>query len=103
MASKNNKSSFDLSTDVKYNPSKWYKHFLSRYSLSKSLYNTRLVAQEYEPDINWRIPEIEPSKIYDLPMFKFRASTLIRYCSHNVPLSLSINSSIKSHSSNKMI
>ena len=50
--------------------------------------NTRLIAQEYEPDVNWRMPEIEPSKIYDLPMFKFRATTLIRYCSHNVPLSL---------------
>jgi len=34
------------------------------------------------------MPEIEPSKIYDLPMFKFCASTLIRYCSNNVPLSL---------------
>lgn len=34
------------------------------------------------------MPEIESSKVYDLPMFKFRASTLFRYCSHNVPLSL---------------
>jgi hypothetical protein len=34
------------------------------------------------------MPEIEPAKIYDLPMFKFRATTLIRYCSNNVPLSL---------------
>jgi hypothetical protein len=31
---------------------------------------------------------LEPAKIYDLPMFKFRATTLIRYCSNNVPLSL---------------
>ena len=31
---------------------------------------------------------IEPSKVYDLLMFKFKASTLFWYCSHNVPLSL---------------
>lgn len=57
-------------------------------SSSTSLYNTRLITQEYESDVNWRMPKIKPSKIYDLPMFKFRASTLFKYCSHNVPLSL---------------
>lgn len=81
-------TSYDLSYDVKYKPIKWYTHFLSNSSASKSLYNTRLITQEYEPDVNWRMPEIEPSKIYDLPMFKFKASTLFRYCSYNVPLSL---------------
>ena len=87
MASQNNTSSYDLSADVKCKPYKWYKNLLSQYSPSNSLYNTILVAQEYEPDVNWRMPEIEPSKIYDLPMFKFRSSTLIRYCSQNVSLS----------------
>ena len=86
MASQNNKSSYDFSADVKYKPSKWYKHFLSQSSSSKSIYNTRLVAQEYEPDVNWRMLEIEPSKIYDLPMFKFHASTLIRYQVSQSPL-----------------
>lgn len=81
-------TSYDLSYDVKYKPSKWYTHFLSNSSASKSLYNNRLITQEYEPDVNWRMLEIEPSKIYDLPMFKFKASTLFRYCSYNVPLSL---------------
>lgn len=81
-------TSYDLSSDVKYKPSKWYKNFLSNSSSSTSLYNTRFITQEYESDVNWRMPKIEPSKIYDLPMFKFRASTLFKYCSHNVPLSL---------------
>ena len=81
-------TSYDLSSIVSYKPSKWYKHFLSNSSESKSLYNSRLVVQGYESDVNWRMPEIEPSKVYDLPMFKFKASTLFRYCSHDVPLSL---------------
>jgi hypothetical protein len=86
----NNQSSYDLSSDAKFKKSTWLKRILSS-SSSNPLYNTRLLAQEYEPDVNWSMPEIEPSKIYDLPMFKFRATTLIRYCSINVPLSLGQN------------
>jgi hypothetical protein len=83
-------SHYDLSSDAKFKKSSWFKRILGS-SSSDPLYNTRLIAQEYEPNANWTMPEIEPSKIYDLPMFKFRATTLIRYCSTNVPLSLGQN------------
>lgn len=83
-------SSYDLSSEAKFKKSSWFKRLLSS-SSSDPLYNTRLLAQEYEPDVNWSMPEIEPSKIYDMPMLKFRATTLIRYCSVNVPLSLGQN------------
>lgn len=70
MATQKDTSSHDLSALVKYKPSKWYTKLLNK-SSSKSLYNTRLIAQEYEPNPNWHMPQIEPSEIYDLPMFKF--------------------------------
>lgn len=88
MDSQKNNSSYDLSVDVKYKPSKWYTKLLSQSASRKDIYNTRLITQEYEPDVNWRMPEIEPSKIYDLPIFKFCPTTLFRYCSSNVPISL---------------
>jgi hypothetical protein len=51
---------------------------------NKPLYNVRLLAQEYEPDPNWKMPEVPASDIYDISIFQFKATTLIRYCSVNV-------------------
>jgi hypothetical protein len=90
MDSRKPNSHYDLSSDAKFKKSSLFKRILGSSSFDP-LYNTRLIAQEYEPNANWTMPEIEPSKIYDLPMFKFRATTLIRYCSTNVPLSLGQN------------
>jgi len=87
MASQKNTSSHDLSALAKYKPSKWYKRLLSQ-SSHKPLYNTGLFVQEYEPDPNWQMPTIPASDIYDISIFQFRATTLIRYCSVNVPISL---------------
>lgn len=87
MASQNDSTSHDLSDMTTYKPSALFRKLLSR-SSNKPLYNSRLLCQEYEPDPNWRMPEIPASEIYDLPLFQFRATTLIRYCSVNVPISL---------------
>jgi hypothetical protein len=87
MASQKDSSSHDLTSLAKYRPSKWYTKFLSQYA-NKPLYNVRLLAQEYEPDLNWRMPEVPASDIYDISIFQFKATTLIRYCSVNVPISL---------------
>jgi hypothetical protein len=87
MASQKNPASHDLSALAKYRPSKWYTKFLIQ-SGNKPLYNVRLLAQEYEPDPNWRMPEFPASDIDDISIFRFKATTLIRYCSVNVPISL---------------
>lgn len=50
-----------------------------------SIYNTRVISQEYDPQPNWTLPEI---KIYNLPMFKFCTASLFRFASVNVPISL---------------
>lgn len=57
-------------------------------SAKKPLYNVRLLAQEYEPDPNWKMPEVPAFDIYDISIFQFKATTLIRYCSVNAPISL---------------
>jgi len=77
----------DLSSLAKYRHTKWYSEFLSQ-SADKPLYNVRLLTQEYEPDPNWKILEVPPSAIYDISIFQFKATTLIRYCSVNVSISL---------------
>ena len=87
MAAPTDSSSHDLSTLATYKPTKWYKKLLSQ-SSNKPLYNVRLLAQEYEPNPNWKMPQVPASDIYDIPLFQFKATTLIRYCSVNIPISL---------------
>jgi hypothetical protein len=70
-----------------YKPTKWYKNLLSQ-SQHKALYNEKLLTQEYEPDPNWKMPKVPASEIYNLSVFQFKAATLIRYCSVNIPISL---------------
>lgn len=53
------------------------------------LYNTRVIAQEFEPQPNWTLPNIDIEKIYKMPMFHFRAANLFKFSSINIPISLS--------------
>lgn len=87
MASSKNSLSKELSAHTQYKPSKWYKNLLSQ-STHKPLYNEKLFAQEYEPDPNWQMSKIPANEIYSLSVFQFKATTLIRYCSVNIPISL---------------
>lgn len=77
----------DMKRLTTYKPSKWYKNLLSRSSHS-TLYNDKLIQQDYEPDPNWEMPKVPASEIYLLPVFQFKSATLIRYCSVNIPISL---------------
>jgi hypothetical protein len=56
---------------------------------NEPLYNSRIISQEFDPQPNWFLPEIDVEKIYDLPMFRFHAASLFRFTSVNIPISLS--------------
>ena len=81
-------NSFDFSADMKA-PKKtnWIGRTLNK-SQSEPLYDTSVVVQEFTPNPNWKLPQISPSKIYDLPMFNFRATNLIRYASINATINI---------------
>lgn len=56
-------------------------------SSEEKLYDGKVIVQEFEPQPNWTLPEIEINKLYKIPAFQFRAAQLFRFTSVNIPIS----------------
>ena len=68
---------------------RWY--FLNKF-LNKSRNedvpsDDKVLVQEFEPQPNWTLPEIDIDKLYKMPIFQFRAAQLFRFTSVNIPIS----------------
>jgi len=51
------------------------------------LYDEKVLVQEFEPQPNWTLLEIEVDKLYKIPVFQFRTIQLFRFTSVNIPIS----------------
>ena len=63
--------------------------FLSKYlnrPSSIKLYDESIISQEFEPQPNWTLPEIDIDTIYRLPTFQFKSAQLFRFTSVNLPI-----------------
>ena len=66
----------------------WLNKLVNK-TTNEPLYSSRIISQEFDPQPNWFLLEIDVEKIYDLPMFRFRAASLFLFTSVNIPISLS--------------
>ena len=60
--------------------------YLYKFSEEK-LYDENVLVQEFEPQPNWTLPEIEVDKLYKIHAFQFRATQLFRFTFVDIPIS----------------
>jgi len=65
----------------------WLTKFLNKRN-TNVFFDTSVVEKEFNPQPNWELPKVEREKIYKLPVFQFHATTLFRFSSVKVPVSV---------------
>jgi len=67
------------------------RYFLNKFPTrshnDEILYDEKVLVQEFEPQPNWKLPEIEVDKLYKILVFQFFTAQLFRFTSVNIPIS----------------